>query len=55
MFAPDVTWTNFAAAPARPINAGLFGIDSDAPLLEDPIPLPAHPYANDQVYAPQPA
>jgi hypothetical protein len=55
VFGPEVTWERIAANPVPHINAGWTGIDPDAPLMEELVPWPAHPYGDRQVYTPQPA
>lgn len=54
IFGPEVTWDVIAANPASHINAGWTGIDSTSPSTENLVPWPAHPYADRQVYDPQP-
>ena len=55
VFGPDVTWDKIVAKPAAHLNAGWRGADPESPPTEYLVPFPAHPYADGQVYEPQPA
>lgn len=54
IFGPEVSWEHIVANLVPHINAGWIGIDPDAPLTENLIPWPNHPYHTKQVYSPQP-